>query len=92
MSFSHKKLYVIFPAAGSGTRMKSDKNKLLMEVGGIPVIDRTLTAFRKFAVYICMPGRLDSTVITVLRFVSFFSFIIFRIDPGIHIIDQCTRL
>ena len=49
MSFSHKKLYVIFPAAGSGTRMKSDKNKLLMEVGGIPVIDRTLTAFRKFA-------------------------------------------
>lgn len=49
MSFSHKKLYVIFPAAGSGTRMKSDKNKLLMEVCGIPVIDRTLTAFRKFA-------------------------------------------
>lgn len=49
MSFSHKKLYVIFPAAGSGTRMNSDKNKLLMEVNGIPVIDRTLTAFKKFA-------------------------------------------
>ncbi|MCR5200085.1 MAG: 2-C-methyl-D-erythritol 4-phosphate cytidylyltransferase [Saccharofermentans sp.] len=49
MSFSHKKLYVIFPAAGSGSRMKSDKNKLLMEVNGVPVIDRTLTAFKKFA-------------------------------------------
>ncbi|MBR1798135.1 MAG: 2-C-methyl-D-erythritol 4-phosphate cytidylyltransferase [Clostridiales bacterium] len=48
MSFSHKKLYVIFPAAGSGTRMHSDKNKLLMEVGGVAVIDRTLSAFRSF--------------------------------------------
>ena len=49
MSFSHKKLFVIIPAAGSGTRMHSDKNKLLMEVDGQPVIDRTVTAFRKFA-------------------------------------------
>lgn len=49
MSFSRNKLYVIFPAAGSGTRMHSDKNKLLMEVNGIPVIDRTLAAFKAFA-------------------------------------------
>lgn len=49
MSFSHKNLYVIFPAAGSGTRMNSSKNKLLLEVSGIPVIDRTLEVFRKFA-------------------------------------------
>ena len=44
-----RKLYVIFPAAGSGNRMHSDKNKLLMEVDGIAVIDRTLSAFKKFA-------------------------------------------
>ncbi len=44
-----RKLYVIFPAAGSGSRMHSDKNKLLMEVGGVSVIDRTLSAFKKFA-------------------------------------------
>lgn len=49
MSFSRNKLYVIFPAAGSGSRMHSDKNKLLMEVDGITVIDRTLSAFRRFA-------------------------------------------
>lgn len=49
MSCSHKKLYCIFPAAGSGTRMHSDKNKLLMEVDGITVIDRTLSAFRRFS-------------------------------------------
>lgn len=48
MSCSHK-LYVIFPAAGSGSRMHSDKNKLLMEVKGEAVIDRTLNAFKKFA-------------------------------------------
>ena len=48
MSCSHK-LYVIFPAAGSGSRMHSHKNKLLMEVDGIAVIDRTLSAFKKFA-------------------------------------------
>ena len=48
MSCSHK-LYVIFPAAGSGSRMHSDKNKLLMEVKGETVIDRTLSAFKKFA-------------------------------------------
>ena len=48
MSCSHK-LYVILPAAGSGSRMHSDKNKLLMEVGGTAVIDRTLSAFKRFA-------------------------------------------
>lgn len=49
MFFSHRRLYVIFPAAGSGSRMHSDRNKLLMEVDGVPVIDRTLSAFRRFA-------------------------------------------
>ena len=49
MSCSHKTLYVIIPAAGSGTRMHSDKNKLLLEVDGIPVIDRTVAAFKDSA-------------------------------------------
>ena len=68
MSCSRKKLFVIFPAAGSGTRMRSDKNKLLMEVDGIPVIDRTVSAFRRFAgdneielegILVVTPGKLD---------------------------------
>ncbi len=68
MSFSHKKLYVIFPAAGSGSRMRSDKNKLLLEVGGRTVIDRTLGAFNEFAqnngieltgILVVSPGSVD---------------------------------
>jgi 2-C-methyl-D-erythritol 4-phosphate cytidylyltransferase len=67
MSCSHK-LYVIFPAAGSGSRMHSDKNKLLMEVDGITVIDRTIAAFKKYAdefdidlscVLVVSPGKID---------------------------------
>ena len=67
MSFS-RKLYVIFPAAGSGTRMKSDKNKLLMEVNGVTVIDRTIEAFKQYSdesgidlscVLVVSPGKTD---------------------------------
>ena len=63
-----RKLYVIFPAAGSGSRMHSDKNKLLMEVDGATVIDRTLTAFKNYAdeydidlscVLVVSPGKLE---------------------------------
>lgn len=49
MSFSRNRLYVIFPAAGSGSRMHSDKNKLLMEVNGVTVIDRTISAFKRYS-------------------------------------------
>ena len=49
MCSSPDRLYVIFPAAGSGTRMHSDKNKLLMEVDGTTVIERTMAAFKKFS-------------------------------------------
>ena len=68
MSCSHKTLYVIIPAAGSGTRMHSDKNKLLLEVDGIPVIDRTVAAFKRFseesgyviqAVLVVQPGMTE---------------------------------
>ena len=63
-----RKLYVIFPAAGSGSRMRSDKNKLLMEVDGVTVIDRTISVFKKYAeendvsIYctlVVSPGKVD---------------------------------
>lgn len=36
---------VIISAAGSGTRMKCDKNKLLLDIAGKAVIERTVEAF-----------------------------------------------
>ena len=44
-SADNKNLYVVIPAAGSGTRMGPNSNKLFMEVGGVTVIERTLQAF-----------------------------------------------
>ena len=40
-----EKVVAVIPAAGSGTRMGADKNKLLLEVLGRPVISWTLSAF-----------------------------------------------
>jgi len=48
-SLNRKDLYIIFPAAGSGSRMKSTTNKLFMEVDGITVLERTLNAFSGLA-------------------------------------------
>ncbi|MBN1892672.1 MAG: 2-C-methyl-D-erythritol 4-phosphate cytidylyltransferase [Clostridiales bacterium] len=42
------RLFVIIPAAGSGSRMSSSDNKLFMSLDGIPVIERTLKAFDEF--------------------------------------------
>ena len=36
---------VIFPAAGQGRRMKAGKNKVLLELGGKPILQRTLESF-----------------------------------------------
>ena len=33
---------VIFPAAGAGRRMKADRNKVLLELSGVPILLRTL--------------------------------------------------
>lgn len=43
-----KRIFVIIPAAGLGTRMETDTNKQLIEIAGVPVIERTLEAFSKF--------------------------------------------
>ena len=39
-----KKLEVIILAAGKGTRMKSDKPKVLHTLGGKPIIDYVINA------------------------------------------------
>ncbi len=38
-------VYVLLPAAGGGTRMGAGRNKLLLPIGGVPVIIRTLRIF-----------------------------------------------
>ena len=40
-----KRLYVIIPAAGTGSRMGSSVNKLFLKIGDRTVIERTLSAF-----------------------------------------------
>ena len=40
-----RKKYVIFTAAGSGTRMKASEPKQFMLLGGIPVLQRSILAF-----------------------------------------------
>ena len=39
------RLFVIIPAAGSGTRMGKNSNKLFMDIEGKPVIERTIECF-----------------------------------------------
>lgn len=40
-------IYVVIPAAGSGSRMGAGHNKQFLEVGGLPLIIRTLLAFEE---------------------------------------------
>lgn len=39
----------IILAAGNGTRMKADKSKLLLEINGMTVIERTVKTFSKIS-------------------------------------------
>ena len=55
---SNRKVYAIFVAGGSGTRMGTVTPKQFIEVNGIPVLQRTIARF-----YECIP---DLNVITVL--------------------------
>lgn len=48
-SLNRNDLYIIFPAAGSGSRMKSSTNKLFMKVDEVTVLERTLMAFSSFS-------------------------------------------
>ena len=53
-----RKLYGIFVAGGSGTRMGGSIPKQFLELGGVPVLQRTISKFRD-----ALP---DMTIITVL--------------------------
>ena len=44
-----KRLFVIIPAAGIGTRMTSPDNKQFLKIAGVSVIERTLNAFNTFS-------------------------------------------
>lgn len=55
----------IILAAGSGTRMKADKSKLLLELKGKTVIERTVSVFAKIKdineiIVVCRESDLDS--------------------------------
>lgn len=55
----------IILGAGSGTRMKCEKSKLLLELNGKSVIERTVEAFSKIdliseIIVVCREGDLDS--------------------------------
>lgn len=47
-SFDHE-LYLIIPAAGTGSRMHLPDSKQFLEIAGIPVLARTLLAFSEFS-------------------------------------------
>lgn len=53
-----RKIYTIFVAGGSGTRMGAGKPKQFLELGGLPILQRTIEKFIE-----AVP---DLTVITVL--------------------------
>ena len=55
---SNRKVYALFVAGGSGTRMGTVTPKQFIELNGIPVLQRTIARF-----YECIP---DLNVITVL--------------------------
>lgn len=65
-----KRIYVIIPAAGIGSRMESEENKQFIEINGIPVITRTLNAFKEFAASLFNSGiQLKAVVVTQSEFV-----------------------
>ena len=55
-------LYVIIPAAGIGSRMHMSDSKQFLELGGIPVLARTLLAFEDFRKRLGLP--LHAVIVT----------------------------
>lgn len=65
-----KRIYVIIPAAGIGARMESEENKQFIEINGVPVITRTLNAFKTFAGSLFNSGvQLKAVVVTQPEYV-----------------------
>ena len=62
-------VYVVIPAAGSGSRMGAGRNKQFLEVGGLPLIIRTLMAFEQspeISGYVVVTSREDSEAMAIL--------------------------
>jgi 2-C-methyl-D-erythritol 4-phosphate cytidylyltransferase len=62
-------VYVVIPAAGSGSRMGAGRNKQFLEVGGLPLIVRTLMAFEqypKISGYVVVTSREDAEAMAIL--------------------------
>lgn len=60
-----KRLFVIIPAAGIGSRMSSPENKQFLEIAGSSVIERTLKAFDEFSNRLNRRGSFSLQVIVV---------------------------
>ena len=63
---TERHLYVIIPAAGQSRRMGGGRNKQFIPIGGIPVLVRTLLAFKDYrtAKEAAAPFRLHAVVVT----------------------------
>ncbi len=60
-----KRIFVIIPAAGLGTRMNSDTNKQFIEIDGVPVIERTLSIFNKFSEELLKSSNITVNIVVV---------------------------
>lgn len=62
-AFKLNRLFVIIPAIGLGTKADADSDKQFIEVDGIPVIERTLNAFKEFETQLSKAGTTLRAVI-----------------------------
>lgn len=72
-----RKIYVIIMAAGSGTRMGADKPKQFLELGGRPILQRTIELFHH-----TLP---EARIVTVLPADSIEYWRQWCMDYGVHV-------
>jgi 2-C-methyl-D-erythritol 4-phosphate cytidylyltransferase len=63
--------YAIIVAGGSGSRMQSTTPKQFIEIGGLPILMRTISAFYQYSqeikIILVIPGSLFSTWATLVK-------------------------
>ncbi len=62
-------VFAVIPAAGSGSRMGAGRNKQFLEVGGLPLIIRTLMVFEQspqISGYVVVTSREDADAMAIL--------------------------
>ena len=72
-SSGNQPVYAIIPAAGSGSRMGAGRNKQFLEVGGLPLIIRTLLAFERHErvtgyIVVAAPDETEAMALLIQRF------------------------